>query len=462
MDSPHPSNRSRALRRVCAPLLAAAIWLAAPPEAGAFCGFYVGKADAKLFNRASQVVVARNEDKTVISMMNDYEGELAEFALVVPVPEVLQKGQIHVGDRELFRRIDAYSAPRLVEYHDPDPCRLVLHEKHAMDGAAAPSAARNELDRRRAKSLGVTIEASYTVGEYDVAILSAKQSDGLETWLRENGYRIPEGARRALAPYVRQKLKFFVARVNLEEQRKTGLRFLRPLQFAVRSPKFMLPIRLGMLNAEAGAEQDLVVFLLTRSGRVETTNYRTVMLPTGMDLPVFVRDEFTDFYKAMFAEQHRKARAAVFTEYVWNMGWCDPCAEDPLSPDELRKLGVFWLDAPAGDSTVGRPWPGGAVPVIVTRLHVRTTAEHFPEDLVFQETGDAQNFQARYVLRHAWAGSQQCEAAERYRRGLPERHEREATTLASLTGWELATIRGKMKLDDRPAAADTWWKTLWD
>lgn len=29
----------------------------------------------------------------------------------------------------------------------------------------------------------------------------------------------------------------------------------------------------------------------------------------------------------------------------------------------------------------------------------------FPEDLVFQETGDKENFQARCVLRHPWAGS---------------------------------------------------------
>ena len=49
-------------------------------------------------------------------------------------------------------------------------------------------------DAARAKALGVTIEAQYTVGEYDILILSAKQSGGLETWLTENGYRIPAGA----------------------------------------------------------------------------------------------------------------------------------------------------------------------------------------------------------------------------------------------------------------------------
>ncbi len=64
----------------------------------------------------------------------------------------------------------------------------------------------------RAPALGVSIEASYTVGEYDILILSAKESDGLETWLKENGYRIPPGASRVLGSYLKQNMRFFVAR----------------------------------------------------------------------------------------------------------------------------------------------------------------------------------------------------------------------------------------------------------
>ena len=87
-----------------------------------FCGFYVAKADTKLFNKASRVVLVRDGDRTVLTMANDYEGELSEFAIVVPVPVLLKEGQVHVGDRALIERFDAFSAPRLVEYHDSDPC----------------------------------------------------------------------------------------------------------------------------------------------------------------------------------------------------------------------------------------------------------------------------------------------------------------------------------------------------
>ena len=89
--------------------------LASAPTVLAFCGFYVAKADTKLFNQASQVVLARHEDKTVLTMANDFKGDPKEFAIVVPVPTLLEKGQIHVGERAVIEHLDAYTAPRLVE-----------------------------------------------------------------------------------------------------------------------------------------------------------------------------------------------------------------------------------------------------------------------------------------------------------------------------------------------------------
>jgi len=451
-------------------LTVVALLLCAPREGRAFCGFYVGKADEPLVNHASQVVIAHHDDKTVISLMNDYQGEPSEFALVVPVPVVLQKGQVHIGDRELFQKIDAYSSPRLVEYYDPDPCMIM---RPMALGAASGMMARNEAAApayKEADALGVKIEAEYTVGEYDIVILSAKESLGLQTWLQLNGYKIPLGADRALEPYIRSDMKFFVAKVNLTEHNRTGLNYLRPLQFAFESPKFMLPIRLGMINSQG--TQDLVIYMLTENGRVETTNYRTVKLPTGMDIPEYVRSEFGDFYKAMFDEQvRRNDMRAVFTEYVWNMGWCDPCAGPPLSREELKSLGVFWLDdQPGGAMPMYRrpggfmPYPqpgGGPMPVMLTRLHVRYSAETFPEDLIFQETQDQENFQARYVMHRAWDGSPTaCEAAKNYFDELNKRKALEAETLADLTGWNLQDVIKKAGLPPE-SQPKPWWQGIW-
>ena len=423
------------------------------PAVLGFCGFYVAKADTKLFNKASQVVLVRDGDRTVMTMANDFKGEPKEFAVVIPVPTFLKREQIHVGEKSLVDHLDAYSAPRLVEYFDSNPCEL--RRMYEMS-AAAPAMMRGQaMDAAtRAKSLGVTIEAQYTVGEYDILILSALQSSGLETWLRDNGYRIPPGASEVLASYLKQNMRFFVAKVNLAEQAKLGFSYLRPLQVAYESPKFMLPIRLGMVNANG--PQELFVYALTRKGRVETTNYRTTRLPSDMELPVYLKaqGEFSRFYKAMFARQVEKEDGrTVFLEYAWDMRWCDPCASDPLSTDELRQLGVFW------DDGGGRQAPN----VFITRLHVRYDNAHFPEDLVFQETADRANFQGRYIVRHPWTGDASCSEAGEYRAALQQRREQEVGRLASLTGWSLADIRTKagLSLNGLVQPAAQWWERLW-
>ncbi len=330
-----------------------------------------------------------------------------------------------------------------------------MMERMASDNALPQSMATLKASGR---ARGVTVEASYTVGEYDILILSAAESRGLIDWLNENDYRIPQGAERVVDSYLKQDMRFFVAKVNLAEQSRLGFRNLRPLQVAYESNRFMLPIRLGTLNANG--KQELYIYALTRTGRVETTNYRTVKLPSGNAIPEFVQDEFGDFYRAMFKRQTIKENErAVFLEYAWDMAWCDPCAADPLSPDELRRLGVFWVDRPVQ----GRVMPPQAQNVFVTRLHVRYDREHFPEDLMFQETGDRQNYQGRYVIRHPWKGETTCDASE-YKTAVRERQEREAETLADLTGWDIADIRARIPFIDGVAAEPVdlpWWKRIW-
>jgi hypothetical protein len=201
------------------------------------------------------------------------------------------------------------------------------------------------------------------------------------------------------------------------------------------------------------------------------------------------------------------------------MGGCDPCAAEPLSFEEQRKLGVFWVGggdpvqnfaallkpgAAAGkmDPSLMRQRGGWGLPVMVTRLHLRYTANSFPEDLMLTQTSDQQNWQARYVIQQPFEGTMaacfaqlngkdcealckpkvsswladrsrsdrvmssvsvdssdaavlqrdceaRCTAAKQsglqaagkyYQHDLPERLQREKLSLAQLTGWSLARI----------------------
>ena len=419
----------------------------------AFCGFYVAKADSSLYNEASQVIIARDGDRTVLTMSNDYQGEVKDFAMVVPVPVILKEEQVHVGDSKILARLDGFSAPRLVEYFDPNPCQKPERDRRLFKSAPTLES-QNSLGLQREEKLGVTVEEQFSVGEYDIVILSAKESDGLETWLIQNEYKIPPGAKELLQPYIRQNLKFFVAKVNLEEYDQNAFEKLRPISIAYESPKFMLPIRLGMMNAQG--DQDLIVYLLSPKGQVELTNYRTVKIPSDTEIPEFVQTEFKDFYTAMFQKSYEEENKQVaFLEYAWDMGNCDPCSAEPLNREELKEAGVFWLN-----STSRNPGFFANSNVFITRLHVRYTRDKFPEDLKFQQTSDRSNFQGRYIVRHPFMGEMACRAASEYQDSIIARQEREAQNLARLTGWDIQDIRSKITfVEPQPVP---WWRKIWN
>src|SRR5688500_15357490 len=156
--------------RIAFSALFAALFVVA--DATAFCGFYVSGADAKLFNNATQVVMLRAGNRTVLSMQNNYQGPPENFAMVVPVPVVLQKENVKTLPREIFRKVDTLAAPRLVEYWEEDPCAPIPPPMAMAAGSAAPG--RTRMARERKDDLGVKIEAKFSVGEYQIVILSAR------------------------------------------------------------------------------------------------------------------------------------------------------------------------------------------------------------------------------------------------------------------------------------------------
>ncbi len=387
-----------------------------------FCGFYVAKADASIFNNKSEVIMVRDGDTNVITMSNDFNGDVSDFAMVVPVPVVLKKEDIKIVDRKIFEYLDAYSAPRLVEYYDHNPCYRYVEESmiSTADNATIKSTSRN--GNIESYSKAVKIEAQYKIGHYDILILSATESTGLRDWLIQNGYKIPTTADEVLNPYIKSNMKFFVVKVDVTEFKKQGFQYLNPLQIKFDSPKFMLPIRLGMANSQGA--QDMIVYALTKTGRVECTNYRTVKIPTDRKIPLPVKSEFNPFYKKLFEKTWKaENRNAVFLEYAWDVtpNWsmkCDPCVGPPPMNQELVDAGVWW----------------GNQQTFFTRLHVRYEKSKFPSDLVFQVTPNNENFQARYVLTNPAQGDLNCEAGQLYIDELSNRRKIEVDEYSALTG----------------------------
>ena len=421
-------------------------------RADAFCGFFVAGGDAKLTNNASQVVLMRKGNRTVMTMSNNYQGPPESFAMVVPVPVVLQKENVKTLPADVFDRVDSLSAPRLVEYWEQDPCQPPMPPMPAP--AAAMSVGGGAPRRERERDLGVKVEAQFVAGEYEVVILSARDSGGLETWLRQEKYNIPQGAAAALAPYIRDKSKFFVAKVDIKKvvRNAQGVVQLSPLRFHFDANELRLPVRLGLLNASG--KQDLIVYVIHPESRFEVANYANTFVPTNLEVADGVRNNFPAFYAELFdATVERMGRKVIVTEYAWQTTGCDPCPTPPLSLDDLATLGLDVIEgigvakgpapAPQGSTkptvtardrarAMPQPFYGTPPSWVLTRLHARYSPETLSEDLIFHEAkpviggranwngtnGDegakvdpsgTNNFQGRYIIRHYWDKPVACE-----------------------------------------------------
>jgi hypothetical protein len=415
------------------------VGLGAVSSARAFCGFYVGSADADLSSNATRVVLLREGTRTVLSMQNDYEGPVEDFALVVPVPTVLREGDVHTLPSALFDHVDQLSAPRLVEYWEQDPCPVP--SRHAsiedlLEGALARGGRRPSAGGGGGGGSHVHVEAQFVVGEYEIVILSADESVALEAWLNDEGYRIPRGAHDALRPYVESGMKFFVARVDPARVRfDNGRTVLSLLCVEYEAAELALPIRLGRLSSQG--TQDLLVHVLSPEGRFEVANRPNTTIPTNLRVLPRTAGDFGPFYERMFERAIREAPGAVVTEYAWSSGSCDPCPTPALGPGELVTLGA-------------RPSAGHGYSTLpdytLTRLHYRYTAADATTDLVFRHAPSleggvgvpdpigrlerrprsaasfrASTFQGRYVILHRWEGPIACEAPRRGVWGGPNR-----------------------------------------
>jgi hypothetical protein len=407
----------------------ATLLTAGPTTALAFCGFFVAGSKEQLSNNASHVALLRRGTHTVLSMSNNYKGPPEDFALVVPVPVVLKKQQVKTLKPQIFERIDALTAPRLVEYWEQDPCNPYTNVSRASPKAAMKKADGDDFGgAESAARHGVKIEAQFVVGEYEILILTAQDSSGLETWLRLQKYNIPQGASAALAPYIAEQQKFFVAKVDIKKVHRDshGLVVLSPLQFSYESKDLRLPVRLGLLNAPSGqdaaAKQDLIVYILHKEKRFEAANYPNVFIPTNLEVVEGVREHYGAFYAELFDETlRRQNNRAVVTEYSWDSASCDPCPTPPLEPSEIHTLG-------ASREASEESW-------VVTRLHTRYDKQTLNEDLVFRaarpalggraeredfggpvkasvRSDETNNFQGRYILRNYWTAAPKCRGGQ--------------------------------------------------
>lgn len=118
-----------------------------------------------------------------ITMQNDYKSLAQDFAMIVPVPEVIKAEHVSVIKTAQFDSLINYTIPRLVEYDRLHRCRKSVPMSAKKDGMH--------------RDLDVKVEAEFSVSEYDLVVFSAKKSADLMTWLEREKYNLPAGGEGA-------------------------------------------------------------------------------------------------------------------------------------------------------------------------------------------------------------------------------------------------------------------------
>ncbi|MCB9741964.1 MAG: DUF2330 domain-containing protein [Alphaproteobacteria bacterium] len=424
-------------------------------SASAFCGNYVGQAGAELVNGASEVALVRQGDRTTITMANDFAANVGEFAVVVPVPEILGEDDVRVLDPGVFATLDVYSGPRLVSYTCEE-----LYPEVVRSGLSIGCAQEYSIQTKDAawdegsSPSDVDVEANFIVGEYEIVVLSAEQSSSLLIWLEDNGYAVPQASQSLFQEYIDAGSYFFAAKVNLALQPEAS-NWLSPLQFSYSSEVFSLPIRPGAVNSPGS--QDLVIYAITEpeAGQVRVSNYPEV---SAEDECLFegAAEAFGEFYEGQF-DAAVTDTASWVVEYGWSVSpWvssCDPCppteTAEPMPTEKLLALG--YDPTPDVDTDTGF---GQGLSYYFTRLRMRYTPEQAQEDLLLYASGDSTNTQQRYV-QHAdyledlfpicgvgWTedpGSCKDESAE-MRRRVREANRQEGCAAESQRAWPLGLL----------------------
>ncbi|MCP4809390.1 MAG: DUF2330 domain-containing protein [Proteobacteria bacterium] len=389
--------------------------LLAGPSAHAFCGSYVGTAGSDLYNEASEVVLVREGTTTTLSMANDFQGELEEFAMIVPVPVVLTEEDVRVLDPALFDRLDIYSGPRLVSYTCdelyPEPPEFERPESgfgcmsKDYELSAQADTGMMTVD---AEETSVEVESQFIVGEYEVVVLSAEDSLDMLQWLSDEGYQVSPNQEELIQEYLDNGSFFFAARV-FTDRMPAGQESLSPIQFTYESEGFSLPIRLGTTNSTGS--QDLVIYAITspEKGRLGISNYEEAELESVCLYDESQFEDFGEFYTGRFdlAVDNQPMWVA---EYGWllqnNSNKCDPCppeiGDDPFPVSDAIALG--WGDVDVADT--GWRWGVTLPDFYFSRLHVRYTPEQATQDLALYESGINDNIQQRYVQYETYLESE--------------------------------------------------------
>ncbi|NDE90445.1 MAG: DUF2330 domain-containing protein [Alphaproteobacteria bacterium] len=437
-------------------LLTAAFFLFTQ-NAHALPGFFIGKDDTAIISAESKIIIATANNHTVMTIMPSITTTAQQdFSLLIPVPATLTRENITQGSAAAFDALDAASATHLIEKSDRDPCTGVN---------TAPE-----------KDLTFTAPTKTIDARYDITLLSIEQATALPAWLTQQGYTLPEGAEKIIAPYAKKNMGFIVATIRRDN---ANVGFLPPLQLSYDAPMIALPLQLSAINAPAittpslksmvnknpgeqkadifnDGTQALTLYVVTQQGHPAFSTVRSTAVnnPRAQTtLPASVKNDFSAIAQRILNMRAKAESNTALIEYAgaaelsdavlksigasWSNSGPDMKAEQqraapmlPMLREGLQQRQAIVGNAMRAAVAAGKPF--------LTRLYLRYSASSLPQDLSLRETSNRQPVETRYTIHAPWLADpdpkNSCEEMPLYQKSVAVRDAHALETLSRLTG----------------------------
>ncbi|MFJ2933576.1 DUF2330 domain-containing protein [Streptomyces sp. NPDC087219] len=244
-------------------LLALQLGSLVAPAYACGCGAVIPTKDQRIgVDREESAVHWDGRTETVVMRFNVH-GDAQHAAWIMPVPS---RAGVTLGDPGLFDALDRLTEPEQRDRFHFWPREGDWPFDHDYgDGAGAPAPGAG----------GVGVVGRERLGPFDVARLTATDRDALGTWLRTNGFELPERLTGALQPYVERRWEYVAVRLAPQQKNAVLQGELTPLRITFASPELVYPMRLSRL---AQTSQSLGLSILAEH-RMEPRS------PIGGDAP---------------------------------------------------------------------------------------------------------------------------------------------------------------------------------
>ena len=226
---------------------------------------------------AQKAIIVYDAGHEDLILQVKYEGPVAEFGWLIPVPNL---PTVEKGSMECF-----YELSQFTQRHFEPPYSFGKTQRITLgvnDGA-------------RNSEPPVKVIEIRTVGAYEVAVLSTRDSGALAKWLDANQFYFPTNKTEVLDDYVKRHWYFVAVKINLDRSEGFQLKSestrgrkaakagdstelkalaageLYPLQISFASDCCVYPLKISSVN---GQPSEVQVYVLSPEPLLETTMFR--------------------------------------------------------------------------------------------------------------------------------------------------------------------------------------------